>query len=56
MKKTIFDAASAVVILSVVATPAYAGMLGPAPVAGVGLGALAILGMGYRALRKRIDG
>lgn len=39
-----------------VAAPAMAGELpAPAPLAGVGVGAAIIIGIGYRALRKRID-
>ena len=56
MKKTMFDGAAILCIASAVSVPAAAGMLGPAPVAGVGMGALFVLGIGYRALRKRIDG
>jgi hypothetical protein len=56
MKKVVFDTAAAAALAVVFATPAFAGCIVPAPVAGVGLGALVILGLGYRALRKRIDG
>ena len=38
------------------AAPVLAGITPtPAPVAGVGIAAFAVLGLGYRALRKRID-
>ena len=38
------------------ATPAFAGTpVVPAPVAGIGIGAVLLLGLGYRALRRRID-
>ena len=37
-------------------TPAVAGTpLTPAPVAGIGVGAVLLVGLGYRALRRRID-
>jgi hypothetical protein len=55
MKKTALDATAIVLLGSFFATPAFAGMLFPAPVAGVGIGALVVIGIGYRALRKRID-
>lgn len=56
MKKTVLDCSAALIIAAATATPALAGQIVPAPVAGVGVGALIVLGMGYRALRKRIDG
>jgi hypothetical protein len=38
------------------AAPAWAGAPAtPAPIAGVGIGAVLALGLGYRALRRRID-
>lgn len=38
------------------ATPAFASAVtAPAPLAGAGLGAVLLAGLGYRALRKRID-
>ena len=37
-----------------VAAPAFAGRVVPAPVAGVGIGAVLLVGMGYRALKSRI--
>jgi hypothetical protein len=41
---------------AVTASPAFAGTLpAPAPVAGIGLGAVLLVGLGYRALRRRID-
>ena len=43
------------IILSAVATPAFAGTVAPAPVAGVGIGAVLLLGLGYRALKRRHD-
>lgn len=49
----------AIVVLSAVmiADPAYAGTIvrTPAPVAGLGVGAIALLGMGYRALKGRMN-
>jgi hypothetical protein len=55
LKLKIFDTAAFVAMAFSLATAAHAGMVTPAPVAGVGIGALALLGLGYRALRKRID-
>jgi hypothetical protein len=41
--------------LAVVASPAYAGLTPtPAPVAGIGIGAVVLVGIGYRALKSRI--
>jgi hypothetical protein len=37
-----------------VATPAFAADVAPAPVAGVGIGAVLLVGAGYRALKRRI--
>jgi len=44
-------------ILVSVASPAFAGAAvpTPAPVIGVGLGAIVLVGIGYRALKSRID-
>ena len=39
------------------ASPAFAGAVGqvaPAPVAGAGIGAVLLIGLGYRALKSRI--
>jgi hypothetical protein len=37
------------------AVPAYASVaVTPAPVAGIGIGAIAVIGLGYRALKKRL--
>jgi len=37
------------------ASPAFAGPVGtPAPVAGIGIGAVVLIGIGYRALKGRI--
>jgi hypothetical protein len=42
------------IALAALATPAIAGVVGaPAPVAGVGLGAVVLIGIGYRALKGR---
>ena len=38
-----------------VASPAFASDVVPAPVAGVGIGAILLVGAGYRALKRRID-
>jgi hypothetical protein len=43
--------------LAAAASPAFAGVVGepvPAPVAGVGVGAVLLVGIGYRALKARI--
>lgn len=41
--------------LLIAASPAFAGpQVVPAPVAGVGIGAVFLIGVGYRALRGRI--
>jgi hypothetical protein len=39
------------------ATPAFAGLAPatPAPIAGVGIGAVVLIGIGYRALKGRIN-
>jgi len=38
-------------------SPAFAGLEQPvpAPIAGVGIGAVVLVGMGYRALKRRIN-
>ena len=38
------------------ADPAFAGLTvqTPAPIAGIGIGAVALIGLGYRALKSRI--
>ena len=40
-----------------IADPALAGRIvqTPAPIAGIGLGAVALIGLGYRALKSRIN-
>ena len=42
--------------LASLATPAFAGIVQqvPAPAAGIGVGAVLLIGLGYRALKKRI--
>jgi hypothetical protein len=40
--------------LLAMASPAFAGRPVPAPVAGIGIGAVVLIGMGYRALKARI--
>ena len=42
------------VLLLGAASPAFAGPLAPAPVVGVGIGAVLLVGVGYRALKSRI--
>lgn len=38
------------------ASPAFAGLTPvPAPIAGVGIGAVVLVGIGYRALKRRIN-
>jgi hypothetical protein len=37
------------------ASPAFAGQTVPAPIAGIGIGAVALIGIGYRALKRRIN-
>lgn len=43
--------------LLVLADPALAGLAvrTPAPIAGIGIGAVALIGLGYRALKSRIN-
>ena len=36
------------------AAPAFAGRTAPAPIAGAGIGAIFLIGVGYRALKSRI--
>jgi hypothetical protein len=44
------------IALAALASPAFAGAIvqTPAPIAGVGLGAVALIGLGYRTLKSRI--
>jgi len=43
-------------LLAAIASPAFAGVVvTPAPVAGLGLGAVVVIGIGYRALKRRIN-
>jgi hypothetical protein len=47
---------SSAALAALIATPAFAGTVtSPAPVAGIGIGAVALVGLGYRALRRRFD-
>jgi hypothetical protein len=47
---------SFLVALVAAADPAFAGVTQtPAPVAGVGIGAVVLIGIGYRALKRRIN-
>lgn len=43
--------------LLALADPALAGIVErtPAPIAGIGIGAVALIGLGYRALKSRIN-
>ena len=45
------------VLLGLLASPAFAGPVAQtaAPVAGVGIGAIALIGIGYRALKNRLN-
>lgn len=45
------------IAMAAIAAPAFAGDVAavPAPVAGVGIGAIALIGLGYRALKHRIN-
>lgn len=53
----VLDLTATAIIAAFAASPALAGCVvpTPAPVAGVGLGAIALMGLGYRALKRRID-
>jgi hypothetical protein len=43
------------VVLASIATPAFAAVAyGPAPVAGIGVGAVLLIGAGYKAIKSRI--
>jgi hypothetical protein len=42
------------VVLVGTASPAFAGTQTPAPVAGIGIGAVLLIGAGYRAVKGRI--
>lgn len=42
------------VALAATATPAFASVDVPAPIAGVGIGAVLLIGAGYRAVKARI--
>ena len=44
-------------VLLSAASPAFAGAAQPvpAPIAGLGIGAVVLVGMGYRALKRRIN-
>jgi len=50
LEKIIFGAA-----MLCVASPAMAAEVVPAPIAGVGIGAVLLVGAGYRALKRRIN-
>lgn len=56
MKKILLDVMMIGILSVGVTAPALAGKVpAPAPLAGIGVGAAIIIGIGYRALRKRID-
>ena len=44
-------------VMASLAAPVFAGQVAPspAPIAGIGIGAVALIGLGYRALKRRID-
>lgn len=45
------------IAFAVLASPAFAGIAQtPAPIAGIGVGAIVVIGLGYRALKNRIGG
>ncbi len=51
-----FYTAGAVLLTTLAATPALAGApITPAPIAGLGIGAFAVVAIGYRALKRRLD-
>lgn len=53
---TRFENSIFAVALLASASPAFAGYVQtPAPIAGVGIGAVVLVGMGYRALKSRIS-
>lgn len=43
------------IVMVAMADPASAAVGTPAPVVGIGAGALAVIGMGYRALKRHIN-
>jgi len=45
------------IALAALASPAFAGIINPtpAPVVGIGVGAIVLVGIGYRALKSRIN-
>ena len=44
------------VVIAGLSTPAFAGAPAvPAPIAGVGIGAVILVGLGYRALKSRVN-
>jgi hypothetical protein len=53
---TVLDLAAITMMTTIATSPVLAGIPPtPAPVAGVGIGAVALMGIGYRALKRRID-
>jgi hypothetical protein len=53
MRISRLDVLAATVAIVTIADPAFAAPL-PAPVAGIGIGAFVAIGVGYRALKRRI--
>ena len=50
-----FEYVAVGIVLASLATPAFAGLTQtPAPIAGVGVGAVLLIGLGYRTLKNRI--
>lgn len=55
MKIVRFETLFGITAIAMLASPALADVrLAPAPVAGIGIGAAALINVGYRALRRRI--
>ncbi len=51
-----FYTIGATLLVAFAATPALAGTpVTPAPIAGLGIGAFAVVAIGYRALKRRLD-
>jgi hypothetical protein len=51
-----FYAIATTLLIGLAATPALAGVpVTPAPIAGLGIGAFAVVAIGYRALKRRLD-
>jgi ABC-type branched-subunit amino acid transport system permease subunit len=51
-----FYTIGATLVIAFATTPAMAGVpVTPAPIAGLGIGAFAVVAIGYRALKRRLD-